>query len=282
MDLKKITNDIRCPVCKKKLTYKKEYLICDNCNEKYEVKDEIIDVYPKENEFSPYKIKSKYEKFGETTDGINTKSNRIRKEKTIELIEKSNKILEIGCRGGWMTKALKKKANLMFSGDISTNYLIKAKKDIKDVYFLRMDSHYLPFPKEYFDVVVITEVLEHLVSPYKALEEINRVLKTKGTVVLSVPNSMTFTNILNNFKKHKNIGKSAHLYSFNSKSILKLLRFTGFTEEEIKSSSIPFPIPNQILYANLFQKILNNIFPKFGSPLIIKAKKRDFSLWDDL
>lgn len=46
----------------------------------------------------------------------------------------------------------------------------------------------LPFESEYFDVVVATDILEHLFQPKKLLTEINRVLKEEGFAVLSVPN----------------------------------------------------------------------------------------------
>lgn len=45
----------------------------------------------------------------------------------------------------------------------------------------------LPFPDESFDVVIISEVLEHLHEDDRALREISRVLKTGGTLAASVP-----------------------------------------------------------------------------------------------
>jgi SAM-dependent methyltransferase len=46
----------------------------------------------------------------------------------------------------------------------------------------------LPFADEAFDVVVCKDLLEHLVSPIRLLQEIRRVLKKGGRFVVSVPN----------------------------------------------------------------------------------------------
>lgn len=45
----------------------------------------------------------------------------------------------------------------------------------------------LPFPDAVFDVVLCTEVLEHLENDHDAIEELVRVLKPGGTMAVSVP-----------------------------------------------------------------------------------------------
>jgi SAM-dependent methyltransferase len=46
----------------------------------------------------------------------------------------------------------------------------------------------LPFEDGYFDIIVATDILEHLFDPRKILLEIHRSLKADGYAVLSVPN----------------------------------------------------------------------------------------------
>ncbi len=45
----------------------------------------------------------------------------------------------------------------------------------------------LPFAESSFDVVLATEVLEHIVNPDRALREVNRVLKDNGLLFFTVP-----------------------------------------------------------------------------------------------
>ena len=47
------------------------------------------------------------------------------------------------------------------------------------------DAHTLPFADETFEIVLSTEVLEHLHSPHVAIAEMRRVLKKGGLVLLS-------------------------------------------------------------------------------------------------
>jgi SAM-dependent methyltransferase len=49
----------------------------------------------------------------------------------------------------------------------------------------RGDAHQLPFADDSFDAVVSMEVLEHLHSPERVVDEIRRVLKPEGRLVLT-------------------------------------------------------------------------------------------------
>lgn len=49
------------------------------------------------------------------------------------------------------------------------------------------DGKVIPFPDRSFDIVFLSQVLEHVPNPQSLLHEINRVLKPKGTLVLSIP-----------------------------------------------------------------------------------------------
>ncbi|MGD9818775.1 MAG: class I SAM-dependent methyltransferase [Desulfomonilaceae bacterium] len=49
------------------------------------------------------------------------------------------------------------------------------------------DAEYLPFNAQVFDSVICSELLEHLYNPRRALGEIHRVLKPRGTLLICVP-----------------------------------------------------------------------------------------------
>lgn len=46
----------------------------------------------------------------------------------------------------------------------------------------------LPFDKNSFDLVICMDTLEHLFDPEFTMKEIFRVIKPKGTVIISIPN----------------------------------------------------------------------------------------------
>jgi SAM-dependent methyltransferase len=49
------------------------------------------------------------------------------------------------------------------------------------------DGHDLPFQSDSFDCVIVQAVLEHVVDPYRCVEEIHRVLKKDGIVYAETP-----------------------------------------------------------------------------------------------
>lgn len=46
----------------------------------------------------------------------------------------------------------------------------------------------LPFEDESFDIILATDILEHLFSPEKLLHEVHRLCKSEGFAIISVPN----------------------------------------------------------------------------------------------
>jgi ubiquinone/menaquinone biosynthesis C-methylase UbiE len=57
------------------------------------------------------------------------------------------------------------------------------------VRFLRGDAERMPFRDETVDVVVMSEVIEHLMHPDRAVAEISRVLRTGGVFVMTTNNA---------------------------------------------------------------------------------------------
>lgn len=92
------------------------------------------------------------------------------------------KVLEAGCGAGAMAKAIKYyRPDLEVYGcDISKKSISIAKKDPSGVNFRYGNIYKLPFENNFFDAVLVFDVLEHLEAPPAALGEIKRVLKKGG------------------------------------------------------------------------------------------------------
>jgi len=71
----------------------------------------------------------------------------------------------------------------------------------------------IPLPSNYFDVVIATELLEHLNRPEKALKEMVRVSKPGGSVIITVPD-----NALGPTTERDHVGK------FKEEKILNLFK----------------------------------------------------------
>jgi SAM-dependent methyltransferase len=60
---------------------------------------------------------------------------------------------------------------------------------LPDLTLTRGTIYALPFPDDYFDGVILSEILEHLDDDVAGLREVRRVLKPGGVVAITVPNA---------------------------------------------------------------------------------------------
>jgi len=108
-------------------------------------------------------------------------------------IGKGKKILDLGCRDGYLTRYYVE-GNSVIGVDIDKRALRKCSETLGiEVMWLDINEG-LPFSSNSFDVVVVGEVLEHVFSPDNLLKEIRRVLTSNGMLIGSTPNAFHFKN----------------------------------------------------------------------------------------
>lgn len=151
-----------------------------------------------------------------------------------------NSVLDVGCGEGFTMKRLKKaKIGKSWEG---VEYLDRAieigKKLHPDLRIVKGDIYRLPYQGNSFDLVVCTEVLEHLEFPKKALRELVRV--SEKYILLSVPNEPYFK--LGNFLRGKNLSRWGndieHIQHWSSGEFSKFVNIKGVKIIEKKQ---PFP-----------------------------------------
>ena len=97
-------------------------------------------------------------------------------------------VLDLGCASGRFVRALKELEVESYGVDVSSYALSKSdKKTRKYLSNIDIDTEELPFPKDYFDMAVAIDVLEHLVNIKHVLDEIKRVLKPGGLLLVTCP-----------------------------------------------------------------------------------------------
>jgi len=107
-----------------------------------------------------------------------------------EHIGEGARVLDYGCFNARFGKQLLQHKDIEYFG-VDKNAEIVAEQDPR--LQVSVVSYPLSFPDEYFDVVVIFEVLEHIADQEKTLRELCRVLKKDGVLVLSVPRKHIFS-----------------------------------------------------------------------------------------
>ena len=100
------------------------------------------------------------------------------------------KVLDLGCNVGYGSLELAANGAQVFGVDVSEKAIDEAKKSHLQpgLSFSVIDGTKLPFPADYFDVVVSCQVIEHIVDVTNYLSEISRVLTRDGLVFFTTPN----------------------------------------------------------------------------------------------
>jgi ubiquinone/menaquinone biosynthesis C-methylase UbiE len=100
--------------------------------------------------------------------------------------ESADTVLDAGCGGGTYTRILAM-AQLLIAVDVSTNAVKTAKQSLvseTNVLFIVCDLEHLPIRNMTVDKIACIDVLEHVERPQKAVNEISRILRSHGQMLL--------------------------------------------------------------------------------------------------
>jgi O-antigen biosynthesis protein len=154
---------------------------------------------------------------------------------------KINTLLSIGSGSGQTEKYLKKyfKIKKIVAIDKEKDVATELRRNVDVAIIKDIEKEPLVFTDEYFDCILALDILEHLIEPKYVLMECNRLLKEKGSLIISIPNSQHFEVILrlligNFYPKPQGIMDSKHLHFFTKKTITMLLLKCGFKIDKIQ------------------------------------------------
>lgn len=157
-----------------------------------------------------------------------------------------------------------------------------------------LEREQIPFPNNYFDVIIFTEVLEHLfVRPSDVLAKIERIMKPSGLLIFTVPNIATFTNRigflfgrsplqqLDEAIKPGKIQEVGHIHEYTMEEVQSFFRSSLFEiifkdyYTILEDHSNPFTrigLKNTGIIGT--QKVFSFFVPSFRTTILILAKKR--------
>ncbi len=202
----------------------------------------------------------------------------------------SGKALDIGAYDGVLAVKLKELGFETSACDIDTSRFDENKLGIKcDKADL---NEGLPYPDNSFDLVCLVEVIEHLKRPYDAVQEISRVLKKNGVLVITTPNILNwysrFKFFVDGYYNHyfsekQFLGEGYHISPMHFWQLRYLLSQAGLEIEETTSNKylgkLNFSYPKIFVFSLIslvlrpFMKLKEK--PLFeGDILIIKARKK--------
>lgn len=225
-------------------------------------------------------------------------------------IHENDRILDIGCGEGRHTiKAGQQDSTICVGADFGFNTLLETRKKLafhksfddlscRSVDLSCMDVTNLPFLDNSFDIVICSEVLEHIPDDAKAMSELVRILKPGKILAVSVPRFLPekICWLLSDEYFNANMG---HVRIYKKKSLIKKLESFGvshFTSHYAHSIHAPFwwlkclvgPNTTDSKLVNLYHRLLvwdlmekprltsfidTLLNPIFGKSLVLYFKK---------
>ena len=152
------------------------------------------------------------------------------------IIRKNTSMLDIGCGEGSFLQKMKTYGMNVYGLDFSETAVSKARA--KGLNVVHGDLQSQKFPDNHFDLITLHHVLEHLPNPMKTFQEIRRILKTEGTLIIDVPNIHSL-----GFKIFKQywmpLETPRHLFHFSYRTLMQYANQTGF--KIVRKSFQSFP-----------------------------------------
>ncbi len=137
-------------------------------------------------------------------------------------IPKNARILEVGCSGGATMDFLREQGFNDITGiniDAKGIEIADKKRGFANVFV--MDGANTSFPDDHFDVILASDVLEHIQDDHVALQEWMRVLKPKGRLVIFVP---AFQELWSHHDE-----RNYHYRRYRAEDLREALRTAGFS-----------------------------------------------------
>ena len=162
------------------------------------------------------------------------------------------RILDIGCGAGCDLYSLRDNFSELFGIDFSEERIKNASSAFRekgiDIELEVCDLEAgLSFPDEYFDYVICSAVIEHIIDVYKVLGEIRRVMRPGARAFINVPNIAKWTRRLKllagiypaTASKHEGLIRydghtpttlldEGHLHNFTYRSMRSVMERSGF------------------------------------------------------
>lgn len=219
---------------------------CNNCSLTYESPREKIDIINKRLMKETYPIK-------ESAIEEREKFFKLHIESMKKNIPVKGRLLDIGCNIGDFLNLMRKEGLDVFGIEPSRSAAERAKEYyglnvINDV----VDNAIGNFEDNFFDIVTLWDVIEHLADPCGVLSKINKKLKKDGYICIATHNiDSLFSKITKSLYPHL---MYQHLYHFSDKTLKAMLDRAGF--RVVKSE-----IFNKIWSAKYLILLLKEFFP---------------------
>jgi 2-polyprenyl-3-methyl-5-hydroxy-6-metoxy-1,4-benzoquinol methylase len=190
------------------------------------------------------------------------------------ICRRPNRVLELGCGAGATSAAIKELFECEAWGiEINEAAAETARKKLDRVITANIDNQTPELPRDYFDLVICADVLEHLVAPDNALGNLREFMAPDSQIIASIPNISYLPALMKIVRDRfeyepDGVLDNTHLRFFTPHTMRKLFTDAGF--EVITLINLRAKGPK----AGILNALTLGLMKRFLSPqYIIKAKK---------
>lgn len=144
------------------------------------------------------------------------------------LLNNSSKVLEVGCSTGHFLHTIKKHVNEVVGIELDKSHAKFARENCNlNVYDRPINE--TSISNNYFDVIFMFQVFEHIPNPIEFLDAYKKYLKPNGIIYIEVPNvNDTLLSIYDIPSYQKFYFRLPHVYYYSEVTLQKILEKAGF------------------------------------------------------
>jgi 2-polyprenyl-3-methyl-5-hydroxy-6-metoxy-1,4-benzoquinol methylase len=172
-----------------------------------------------------------FDYFEERTGATEHDERRVHEFILSKITKQSKVVLDVGCGNAWVAENLTKKGLSVISFDLSTINTKKALQKVSSKYHSATvgDSFKLPFKDGSFNTVIASEVIEHVINPTEFVNELFRVVKLGGSLIITTPYKEKLKYYLC-IHCNKKTPLHAHIHTFDENKLINLLKEVNQSE----------------------------------------------------
>lgn len=142
-------------------------------------------------------------------------------------------VLEVGCGEGQLGRRLKECNQIVYGIERDPSAARVAASVLDRVYAGNAEEFEFNLSDEFFDTIILGDVLEHLVDPWGLLAKTKKYLAREGIIISSIPNLQYFPILWDlirgrfKYQAHGILDRT-HLRFFTAKEVRKLFSGAGY------------------------------------------------------
>ena len=172
---------------------------------------------------------------------------------TIKNSKKNGSILDVGCSSGILLELLQKQGYTVNGVEPNADAYKIAYSKFKDKIFNGTLTDFTKVNKKTFDVVIYNHVLEHIPNPAEEINNVKKLLKKNGVLIIGVPNT---DNVIFYLRKKywESLLPDQHIWHFSTNYLKRFLKENGFEVVEKSYSNYEredYPVLKRIYFSLL-------------------------------